>query len=1160
MLHNTNRRVKEYGRRHRFQSRWWRVLAAMACVVVFCTTYALILPAATLSQDTVCGLEEHTHSDECYAQELICTDESEEHEHSDTCYVSVLTCDLEEHQHSDDCYADDEEGATEVAGESATEADTADTETGKGSEGSGEGLTEDAEVDGSKDSAQRIEDSGEGLTEGSENSGEGLTEDAEIGGTENAAEGLTEDGVVDGEDAEETEELTLTEQTVEATVYTDDSYDDLYTENVTITVVGNLPEGVKVKAYPVNVTLDDETTVVEAYDITLFVPVEDEETGEVEENTYEPKDAVEVQIASDNLKDLEAVEIYHIPDGEDAQPEAVQSDLKDGEVKFSADSFSIYVVGSKDGTSLASISGDTTVAVGKTITLYCNSYGGGTSTWSSSDTSIATVTYSGSYCYVTGVKDGTVTITHTRGNNGGYGPNRQHSDTYTVTVGTPRENDEQAQIYALKTPTSTPRSNDTNQWTSYHGWNATVNMTGATWVDTVGDVVGKNVVDSPSSYIVSWPDNATGNSWTLTRDDATTGTAFSTLLDEIWDAYKSEIQKDLGITNLQKTDVTSITLTPYKISRSNGTTPDKHVDCTISVKSSKVYTAKFNVKEVGSTGYENVYSKNYKITDSIDSYTYNDGSKSYAIGDTKVVDGKTYRLTGWYIENSDGGARSDTIASFEYKPSDNELSDGAVNFYAEWVEVTNDLTIVKYEKGNESTLLSGAVFDLKQNDTVVKTSDATGTDGEVTITSISDGTFTVEETTAPTGYNKLGETISIKFNNGSLTLQGSAPDGVKIDDGKLYVPNEPNKVQVKKYDGSDNSALEGATFKLTSTTEGFTAQEVTTGANGLADFTKLPDGTYELEEIGTPAGYNGLGAKIKFSVSNGTVQQVETNTVGAVRDDSGIITIPNYKLATINVKKVDSKTSAALSGAEFTLQNSDSKYYKLAEGSVTWEESEIAFSTNTEGTVSFINVPDGTYTLKEFKAPANYTGISGSITITVKNGAVTYETGTTGAKEESGVLSVPNSQILVSFQLKKVDSADGSKVLPGASFTLSGPEGFTEQKQTTDASGLANFTNLPAGTYTLTETKAPDGYNILTETIIITVNNGTLTASNGDTVTGNATTGYTVTVKNSAGEKLPNTGGPGTTMYTLSGLMLMAIAAAGCLMYRGRMSGKGGAR
>ena len=69
--------------------RWGRIASVLAGLVVFCTTYALILPAITMSSQQVnCGLEEHEHIEECCDAE------------------GNLICGLEEHIHSLACYAD----------------------------------------------------------------------------------------------------------------------------------------------------------------------------------------------------------------------------------------------------------------------------------------------------------------------------------------------------------------------------------------------------------------------------------------------------------------------------------------------------------------------------------------------------------------------------------------------------------------------------------------------------------------------------------------------------------------------------------------------------------------------------------------------------------------------------------------------------------------------------------------------------------------------------------------------------------------------------------------------------------------------------------------------------------------------------------------------
>lgn len=91
---------------------WKKIVTALSCVVVLCTTYALILPAITMENQAYCGLEEHTHGEECYSTQLICklTDEViEGHEHTEKCYEQQqrLICEIEEnagHTHTEACY------------------------------------------------------------------------------------------------------------------------------------------------------------------------------------------------------------------------------------------------------------------------------------------------------------------------------------------------------------------------------------------------------------------------------------------------------------------------------------------------------------------------------------------------------------------------------------------------------------------------------------------------------------------------------------------------------------------------------------------------------------------------------------------------------------------------------------------------------------------------------------------------------------------------------------------------------------------------------------------------------------------------------------------------------------------------------------------------
>lgn len=110
------------------RSRHWHMLVTcLAAVVVFITTYMLILPAITMERASACGMEEHIHGDECYEQEQVLAcglEDDPEHTHTEACYETeeLLICTLEEHTHTEACYEEEAEDSDEESGEEAPNA------------------------------------------------------------------------------------------------------------------------------------------------------------------------------------------------------------------------------------------------------------------------------------------------------------------------------------------------------------------------------------------------------------------------------------------------------------------------------------------------------------------------------------------------------------------------------------------------------------------------------------------------------------------------------------------------------------------------------------------------------------------------------------------------------------------------------------------------------------------------------------------------------------------------------------------------------------------------------------------------------------------------------------------------------------------------------
>ena len=120
--------AEQLNKKHRRKRTWYKILSVPICLVVFVTTYALILPAITMEStpDTYCGIAEHVHTDDCYElpgtpahKEIQCTagaylgqGEYIVHKHDSFCFddSGELLCALaeqDEHVHTDACYDGD---------------------------------------------------------------------------------------------------------------------------------------------------------------------------------------------------------------------------------------------------------------------------------------------------------------------------------------------------------------------------------------------------------------------------------------------------------------------------------------------------------------------------------------------------------------------------------------------------------------------------------------------------------------------------------------------------------------------------------------------------------------------------------------------------------------------------------------------------------------------------------------------------------------------------------------------------------------------------------------------------------------------------------------------------------------------------------------------
>jgi len=104
-------KIRQILRDRRTRRIFTRLVSTVAAIVVFVTTYALVLPAITMESEAACGIEAHQHDQSCYTDVLVCEiPESPGHVHDESCYSTKQkqVCQIEEHVHDSDCY--DENG------------------------------------------------------------------------------------------------------------------------------------------------------------------------------------------------------------------------------------------------------------------------------------------------------------------------------------------------------------------------------------------------------------------------------------------------------------------------------------------------------------------------------------------------------------------------------------------------------------------------------------------------------------------------------------------------------------------------------------------------------------------------------------------------------------------------------------------------------------------------------------------------------------------------------------------------------------------------------------------------------------------------------------------------------------------------------------------
>lgn len=485
-----------------------------------------------------------------------------------------------------------------------------------------------------------------------------------------------------------------------------------------------------------------------------------------------------------------------------------------GTLTFETSSFSPFVVVRTDGYDVEPLydkpKDPITINVGKDKTIEGWSSLASEHSWSSSDTTVATVPDSkSSTATVTGVGEGTAIITHTYkwlGNT--------YYDKYTVTV-----EYEEAAVYILLDTEKDPDSNATSEWTgfvAYNGQHAKLgDLRNADWKDNknilIGGLPGGTTGETAKKYIQSWPDGQQYKGprvfkpddpfrQTYVTYDGTTDYLEKMILkkyrDTLYGLYEdTDFNRDEVkrlVDDLRANEIT-FTITPHKISKDNyvdkSSPRSKHIDCTVTVTCDLTFTAVFNAKDSTGNSYTSVGRKVYlwykddSDKNNVD-HCPNDPS-GYTDGD-----GVQWVFDGWYLkpQNADGTSSDENALTWPHNVKEEDLnSERVVNFYAHYRKATSNVTITKKVTGLLGDTQKNFTFNVSitTKDGKVYSNDVTAKKGNDTVPL---NNFTLKHNEFVTLENvPIGATITVtEVNPGDhYTVSANGKAGVEDASGNV---------------------------------------------------------------------------------------------------------------------------------------------------------------------------------------------------------------------------------------------------------------------------------------------------------------------------------------------------------------------------------------
>ena len=327
------------------------------------------------------------------------------------------------------------------------------------------------------------------------------------------------------------------------------------------------------------------------------------------------------------------------------------------------------------------------------------------------------------------------------------------------------------------------------------------------------------------------------------------------------------------------------------------------------------------------------------------------------------------------------------------------------------------LKIIKYDS-QSLMYIPNTVFEIYK-DTVLIGQYTTNSNGEINLTDLAEGTYTVKE---------------IAVDNSHIVK--CSPQQVEIKAGQsaqlIFLNDLKPGMRITKLDSETLAPLAGVRFKI-SQVGGSYVQEFTTDSNGEIDLSNLAVGAYSVLEVATLQGY----------VIDNSERVIQLNP-----NENANFVFTNTKKPTMKIVKVSADGSKPLEGATFRIAKTEdgTRYFDRI--------------TDKNGIIQLDNMDIGIFSVQELVAPENHLLDDTEYHVETFAGQMSQ--------------LVVRNRVKPSLKIIKYDSQTNER-LPNTTFevyldtTLIGT-------YTTDRNGEINLTGLSIGTYTVKEIATDDNH------------------------------------------------------------------------------------